>query len=142
MCQLQKAENTYPSILGRLFPRLHFAVILKNGFVKDVLFTSKNQIIIKNLFRLPKSGIYSGFSDDKGILYFFDEKMKKPVTIFHKSLNKEGHMELTNMLWKNKPMGLDHLQMKNSVNFGNFFWFLNASPMNSYLFQIGNWYLD
>ena len=42
----------------------------------------------EKLLQLPKSGGFYGFSDDRGILYFFDFIDTKPITKFHK---KEGH---------------------------------------------------
>ena len=57
-------------VTERGFPGLHLAIIYDNGSVWDFSFEEKIPKIKEKLLKLPKSGGYYGFSDDRGILYF------------------------------------------------------------------------
>ena len=94
-------------------------MILIDGHVKDVSFNNLYEFTIKDLFRLPASGTYSGFSDEKGILYFFDKETKKSGTKYHKSFSKEGHKKFIEVEDVNKEFRI-------ALNHGNFLWFLGA----------------
>ncbi len=43
------------------------------------------------LLKLQKSDFYHGYSDDLGILYFFESTLRKSITQYHPSFNKLGH---------------------------------------------------
>ena len=70
---------------------LHLAMISKNGTVVwDVSLNEKNSPSKKNLFKLPKSCSYHGYSDDKGILNFItgQEAQKVDFKSYHKNRNQ------------------------------------------------------
>ena len=77
---------------------LHLAMISKNGTVWDLSLNEKNSPSKKNLFKLPKSCSYHGYSDDKGILNFITgqlEEHKVEFKSYHKNRNQYTHYHLT-----------------------------------------------
>ena len=67
---------------------MHLAIIYDNGSVWDFSLEEEIHKFKEKLLQLPKSDGFYGFSDDRGILYFFHFIDTKPITKFHK---KEGH---------------------------------------------------
>ena len=67
------------------------AIIYDNGRVWDFSFMNKTLVMRKNLFQLPKSKDYFGYSDENGILYFIHSDAEKSITKYHKSFSNQGH---------------------------------------------------
>ena len=75
-------------LLARKFPLPHILVITENGTVLDVSIHENTSPSKGQLIKLPKLKKYFGYSDPKGVLYFIDGNLQKPVTTFHSSF---GH---------------------------------------------------
>ena len=67
-------------------------MIFDDGLVYD--FSVKNRSLhnMNLVMKLPKSKQYFGYSDDNGVIYFIHSDTKKPITKYHKSFNKKGHV--------------------------------------------------
>lgn len=114
----------------RHFPIVHFALILKDGTVIDVSSSPSKSPSRGKLLKLPYSSKYHGYTDDKGVLFFIDGVLKKPVVKFHPSLNKAGHQTLEmNGIWKENPMFV----FKESVRIGRDLWIGRPACLTSYL---------
>ena len=77
-------------------PNLNLALIYDEGTVWHFTMNTTEPIAQKKLFKLPKSYGYFGYSDDKGIIYFINSNIKKPITQFHKTLNNKGIKTIPN----------------------------------------------
>ena len=84
----------------------HFSINREGPKVKEML------------LKLPMSINYFGYSDDKGILYFFHSDGRKPITKFHKSLSKEGHKTIA----KSKLNDMVNMEYGNGLLIGIWFW--------------------
>ena len=67
------------------------AIIFEDGNVYDLSLEEKVSPSKGPFLKLPKKQQYHGYSDETGILYFFDGELKSPITRFHESINKQGH---------------------------------------------------
>ncbi len=67
----------------RGFPLPHIAFVYKNGSIWDTSLTDGMTTFVK---KLPV-GVYHGYSDAQGVLYFLDWKLKRPLTQIHSSYN-------------------------------------------------------
>ena len=79
------------------------AIIYDNGRVWDFSFMNKTLVMRKNLFQLPKSKDYFGYSDENGILYFIHSDAEKSITKYHKSFSNQGHKIVTKSKRKEVP---------------------------------------
>ena len=79
------------------------AIIYDNGRVWDFSFMNKTLVMRKNLFQLPKSEDYFGYSDENGILYFIHSDTEKSITKYHKSFSKMGHKTVAHSKRKKGP---------------------------------------
>ena len=78
----------------RGFPILHLALINIKGELKDFSLNQEKSPSNGILLKLPHShlgilGGYQGYSDPKGILYIFDQRLIHKVTKYHKSFNHQ-----------------------------------------------------
>ena len=80
------------SFLARGYPTLHLAMIFDDGLVYDFSVKNRSLHSMNLLMKLPKSKQYFGYSDDNGVIYFIHSDTKKPITKYHKSFNKKGHI--------------------------------------------------
>ena len=79
------------------------AVIYDNGRILDFSFMNKTLVVRKQLFQLPKSEDYFGYSDENGVLYFIHSDAEKSITKYHKSFSKMGHKIVANSKRKEGP---------------------------------------
>ena len=107
----------------RAFPTLNFATVLTNGTTLQMNLNNGYLRIEKELLKLPKSRKYHGYSDSKGVLYFFDGFLERPVTKYHFSINKKGHKTIPNSEFHTKN---DYYSMSytKSIEMGPIIWFL------------------
>jgi len=123
---------------------MHLAMISKNGTIWDTSLNERMSPSKKYLLKLPNSCGYHGYSDDKGILYFIDGRLRK-VTQYHSSINKNGHKIVTKLQnpleFLETPwnpimlLAFDDMCYLQSLQIGNNFWMFVAS--NTYtLFEI------
>ena len=97
-------------------------MIFDEGLVYDFSVTDKNLHSMNLLMKLPKSKQYFGYSDDNGVIYFIHSNTKKPITKYHKSFNKKGHV-VVNKSKKSKAL-INKIESEYSygVLMGNRFW--------------------
>ena len=94
------------------------ALIFDEGNVWHFSINRKGPKVKEMLLKLPKSINYFGYSDDRGILYFFHSDGRKPITKFHKSLSKEGHKTIQ----KSKHNDMVSVEYGNGLLIGIWFW--------------------
>ena len=97
---------------------MQLALIFDEGNVLHFSINREGPKVKEMLLKLPKSINYFGYSDDKGILYFFHSDGRKPITKFHKSLNKEGHKTID----KSKRNDMENMEYGNGLLIGIWFW--------------------
>ena len=97
---------------------MQLALIFDEGNVWHFSINREGPKVKEMLLTLPKSMDYFGYSDDKGILYFFHSDERKPITKFHKSLSKEGHKTID----KSKRNDMVDLEYGNGLLIGIWFW--------------------
>ena len=66
-------------------------MIFDEGHVWQFAMNGNAPLVKKKLFKLPKSQGYHGYSDEKGVLYFIQSDVDKPITQFHEKMSKDGH---------------------------------------------------
>ena len=97
---------------------MQLALIFDEGYVWHFSINREGPKVKEMLLRLPKSRYYFGYSDDKGILYFFHSDERKPITKFHRSLSKEGHKTIK----KSKRNDIEDMEYANGLLIGVWFW--------------------
>ena len=94
------------------------ALIFDEGNVWHFSINRKGPNVKEMLLILPNSINYFGYSDERGILYFFHSDGRKPITKFHKSLSKEGHKTIQ----KSKRNDVVGMEYGNGLLIGIWFW--------------------
>ena len=97
---------------------MQLALIFDEGNVWHFSINREGPKVKEMLLKLPKSINYFGYSDDKGVLYFFHSDGRKPITKFHKSLSKEGHKTID----KSKRDDMVNMEYGNGLLIGIWFW--------------------
>ena len=118
------------SFLARGYPTLHLAMIFDDGLVYDFSVKNRSLHSMNLLMKLPKSKQYFGYSDHNGVIYFIHSGTKKPITKYHKSFNKNGHVIVDKSKRskafikeiESKGFSLDGFQYSYGVLMGNRFW--------------------
>ena len=118
------------SFLARGYPTLHLAMIFDDGLVYDFSVKNRSLLSMNLLMKLPKSKQYFGYSDHNGVIYFIHSGTKKPITKYHKSFNKNGHVIVDKSKRskafikeiESKGFSLDGFQYSYGVLMGNRFW--------------------
>ena len=122
--------------LDREKPQLHLALIYDEGTVWHFSMNRDRPLVEEKMLKLPKSNGYFGYSDDKGALYFIHSSINKPVTKFHKNLNKNGHKILPRSKrfdCKSCGIGFDDecidFEYSNGILLGIGFWTFGKMPL-------------
>ena len=97
---------------------MQLALIFDEGNVWHFSISREGPKVKEMLLKLPMSMKYFGYSDDKGILYFFHSDVRKPITKFHKSLSKGGHKTID----KSKRNDMVDMEYDNGLLIGIWFW--------------------
>ena len=133
-----KVFNTFIFFQDRGFPMMHLAMVSKNGTIWDISLNENRSPSKHYLLKLPKSCTYHGYSDAKGVLYFIDGHLRKKLTKYHSSFDKEGHKKgdkidvskLCSMFTICTSIELSCY--KQSLQFGNLLWLYGNTFINFY----------
>ena len=79
-------------------------MIFDEGHVWQLTINGTVPCAKKKLLKLPKSQGYHGYSDQKGVLYFIQSDMEKPMTQFHEKMSKDGHKVISKSALCSKAM--------------------------------------
>ena len=116
---------------------MHLAMVSKNGTIWDISLNENRSPSKHYLLKLPKSCTYHGYSDAKGVLYFIDGRLRKKLTKYHSSFNKNGHKNGVKV--ESKFCSSDDWDIctsielscyKQSLQFGNLFWLYGNTFIN------------
>ena len=115
---------------------MHLAMVSKNGTIWDISLNENRSPSKHYLLKLPKSCTYHGYSDAQGVLYFIDGHLRKKLTKYHSSFEKEGHKKgdkidvskLCSMFTICTSIELSCY--KQSLQFGNLFWLYGNTFIN------------